>query len=250
MPTITPPSVQSLLLVMQSQGQPLGTGTGFVAQTAKGPVLITNWHIVAGRNPQTNQMLSPTGKVPDELVIIHNRANRLGEWIRRTERLHNPNGPLWIEHPTLGQQVDFVALPLTQLNDVHLYPYSLGAGDPQILCGPADTVSVIGFPFGIQAGGSLAVWATGFIASEPDIDFNDLPIFLIDCRSRPGQSGSAVISYKSGGMVGMEDGSSAAFSGPVSRFLGIYSGRINDQSDLGLVWKATAIRQLTDSITT
>lgn len=248
MATIAQPSVQSLLLVMQSQGHQLGTGTGFVAQTAKGPVLITNWHNVAGRHPQTNQVISLTDSVPDEVVIIHNRANRLGEWVSRTERLHGPNGPLWIEHPTLKQQADFVALPLTQLSDVQLYPYSLGVGDPQIRCGPADTVSVIGFPFGIQAGGSLAVWATGFIASEPDIDFNNLPILLIDCRSRPGQSGSAVISYKSGGMVGMEDGSSAAFSGPVSRFLGIYSGRINEQSDLGIVWKATAIRQLTDSI--
>lgn len=241
MATITWPSVQSLLLVMQSQGQQLGTGTGFVAQTAKGPVLITNCHNFAGKHPQTNQVISPTVRVPDEVVIIHNCANNLGEWIPRTERLQGPNGPLWIEHPTLRQQADFVALPLTQLNDVQLYPYSLGVGDPQIRCGPADIVSVIGFPFGRQAGGSLAVWATGFIASELDIDFNNLPIFLIDCRSRPGQSGSPVISYKSGGLVAMEDGSSAAFSGPVGRFLGIYSGRINDQPDLGIVWKAAAI---------
>jgi hypothetical protein len=248
MPAITPQSVQSLLLVMQSQGQQLGTGTGFVAQTANGPVLLTNWHVLSGRRPDTNEVLSETGLVPDEVIIIHNRANRLGEWVSRTERLLGPDGSLWIEYPVLGHQADFVALPLTQLNDVQLYPYSLGVGDPPIRCGPADTVSVIGFPFGIQAGGSLAVWATGFIASEPDIDFNNLPIFLIDCRSRPGQSGSAVISYKSGGMVGMEDGSSRGYSGPVFRFLGIYSGRINAESDLGLVWKAAAIRQLTDSI--
>jgi len=49
-------------------------------------------------------------------------------------------------------------------------------------------------------------------------------------------------------MVGMDDGSSAAFGGPVCRFLGIYSGRINDQSDIGIVWKAAAVRQLTDSL--
>jgi hypothetical protein len=248
MPTIAEPSVKSLLLVMQSQEKALGTGTGFVAQTSRGPVLITNWHNVAGRNPETNQVLSHTGQVPDEVVIIHNRANRLGEWVQRSEGLLGPQGPLWIEHPTLRQRADFVALPLTQLNDVQIYPYSLGVGDPQIRYGPADTVSVVGFPFGIQAGGSLAVWATGFIASEPDADFNNLPIFLIDCRSRPGQSGSAVISYKSSGMVGLEDGSSVVFSAPVTRFLGIYSGRISDQSDLGIVWKAVAIRQLVDSL--
>jgi hypothetical protein len=49
-------------------------------------------------------------------------------------------------------------------------------------------------------------------------------------------------------MVGMDDGSAAAFAGPVARFIGIYSGRINDQSDIGIVWKAAAIRQLTKSL--
>jgi hypothetical protein len=250
MPTlrIVQQSVQSLLLIMRVHGQQLGSGTGFVAQSSKGPLLITNWHNVAGRHPQTNQIISPTGATPDEIVIIHNRANRLGEWVSRIESLYGSNGRLWIEHPTLGQSADFVALPLTQLEDVQLYPYSLGIGDPPIRCGPADLVSVIGFPFGLQVGGSMAIWATGFVASEPEIDFNNLPMFLIDCRSRPGQSGSAVITYRSGGMVGLEDGSSAAYAGPVSRFLGIYSGRINEQSDLGMVWKASAIRQLVESI--
>jgi hypothetical protein len=89
---------------------------------------------------------------------------------------------------------------------------------------------------------------TGFIASEPAINFNNLPIFLIDCRSRPGQSGSAVIAYRSGGLVGLEDGSSVNYSAPVTRFLGIYSGRINEQSDIGIVWKAQAIQDLVNSI--
>jgi len=52
----------------------------------------------------------------------------------------------------LGVRADFVALPLTQLNDVQLYPYTLGVGDPAILIAPAEVVSVVGFPFGITAG--------------------------------------------------------------------------------------------------
>lgn len=248
MATIAIQSVQSLLLLLRSNGQQIGTGTGFVAQTSKGPVLITNWHIVAGRNSQTNAILSSNGLVPDEVVIIHNRLNKLGEWLGVPEGLYGPNGPLWHEHPVLRQRADFVALPLTNQHDVGLYPYSLGVGDPPISCGPADVVSVIGFPFGVQAGGSCAVWATGFIASEPDVDFDGLPILLVDCRSRPGQSGSAVISYRSSGMAAMEGGGTSMFAGPVSRFLGVYSGRINDQSDIGMVWKAAAIRELTESL--
>jgi hypothetical protein len=83
-------------------------------------------------------------------------------------------------------------------------------------------VSVIGFPFGITAGGGLAIWATGFVASEPDLDYGKLPVFLIDCRSREGQSGSPVIAYRGGGMVALQ-GSSSIFDRPVYRLLGIYT---------------------------
>ncbi|MBU3644351.1 MAG: hypothetical protein FGM31_03265, partial [Candidatus Methylopumilus sp.] len=109
---------------------------------------------------------------------------------------------------------------------------------------PADPVSVIGFPFGQAAGGVFGVWATGFLASEPAVDFDNLPVQLIDCRTRPGQSGSPVIAHRNGGMVALEDGSSVSYTGPVARFVGIYSGRINNDSDLGIVWKASAIEQL------
>jgi hypothetical protein len=243
MAMIAQPSVQSLLIELFVGSQSLATGTGFVCESPKGPVLITNWHNAAGRNPHTKQPLSPTGAVPDTVRIIHNRANRLGEWLVKTEGLLLSGQPRWVEHPEFGEKVDVVALQLTELDDVQLYPYDL-LGGPEVAVNPAEAISVVGFPFGLQAGGSLAVWATGFVASEPDIDFTDLPLFLVDCRTRPGQSGSAVIAYRSGGMVSMKDGSSAVFGGPVTKFLGVYSGRVNDQSDLGLVWKASAVNEL------
>jgi hypothetical protein len=59
MMTIAVQSVQSLLIVMQRQGKQLGTGTGFVAQTGMGPVLLTNWHNVSGRRPDTRQPGGP-----------------------------------------------------------------------------------------------------------------------------------------------------------------------------------------------
>jgi hypothetical protein len=142
-----------------------------------------------------------------------------------------------------------VALPLTELQDVELKPYRLGVREPEMGCGPADIVSVIGFPFGLRGGGSLAIWATGFIASEPAIDFQDLPIFLIDCRSRSGQSGSAVIMYRGAGQTfAYKDGRPGFSNGPVFNFLGIYSGRINAESDLGIVWKEAALIELIDSL--
>jgi len=41
----------------------------------------------------------------------------------------------------------------------------------------------------------------------------------------------------------MADGS-LAFGGPVTNLLGVYSGRVNEQSDLGRVWKVQAVRDI------
>lgn len=178
---------------------------------------------------------------------MHNRASSLGQWVAKVEPLCVNQEPLWVEHPIMGPRADFVALPLTQTQDIQLYPYSLGVDDPPILVAPAEVVSVVGFPFGLTAGGCLALWATGFVASDPDIDHMNLPIFLIDCRSRQGQSGSAVIAYRTGGAVATEQ-AVVVSGGPMTRFLGIYSGRVNAESDLGFVWKAAAIQELVNSI--
>lgn len=202
---------------------------------------MTNWHNLAGRHPQTKQPISPTGAIPDEILIVHNKLNSLGTWIPVQESLLSHGKPRWSEHPKHAEKVDVVALPLSDTANVHLYPHDLHGG-PKIRVGPAEPISVIGFPFGIQAGGSLAVWATGFLASEPDIDFQDLPLMLVDCRTREGQSGSAVIAYRAGGAVSMEDGGTALMGGPAQRFLGCYSGRLNKDSDLGPVWKAWRCR--------
>lgn len=236
---------------MRFDGQALSTGTGFVSQSSKGPVLITNRHNLTGRHQEDNKPLSKTGGVPNEVVIYHNRKGKLGFWQRKTETLYSDReneNHRWIEHPVLGSKADFVALLLEQLDDVELYPYDPANPGVDVKLGPTEVVSVIGFPFGMTAGGVLPVWATGFIASEPVVDFNGLPVLLIDCRSRQGQSGSPVVAYRSGGAVAMADGGSTIFDGPISKLIGIYSGRINPESDIGMVWKTSAILELTSSI--
>jgi Trypsin-like peptidase domain len=245
---LTQNSAMSLLLKTSVNNNPLSTGTGFVVQSGRGPVLVTNLHVVTGRNQQTGQPISPTGGLPDEITIVHNVQNQLGQWKPVKEPLYEAGQPRWKEHPTHGPKVDIAALPLTNLDQVQLYPYDVVNPGPDIAVGPADVVSVIGFPFGLAAGGALAIWATGFVASEPAVEYNGLPIFLIDCRSREGQSGSPVIAYRNGGAVPRSGGGTSIFSGPFFRLLGIYSGRINAQSDIGIVWKTSAIQVLVASI--
>jgi hypothetical protein len=244
MQTIAQPSAQSLLLVMQYDGRNLSSGTGFTVAGPTGPLLITNRHNVTGRNQETGAPLSPTGGIPNAILIWHNVAGKLGQWTSIVEPLYAGDKPLWREHPILGPQGDLVALPLRNVAGVELISYDLAPPQHEIQLGPAEPVSVIGFPFGMTAGGVFGVWATGFLASEPAVDFNGLPIQLIDCRTRPGQSGSPVIAYRGSGLVSLANGAQAAFGGPIWNLVGVYSGRVNAESDLGIVWKVSAIRQL------
>ncbi len=240
-------SVKSLFLTIQVNGNTLSTGTGFLVKSSIGYVLITNRHIVTGRNNDTDELLSATGGIPTELAILHNKKDVLGEWVTRTEPLYNQNNkPLWYEHPILGKKADFVALPITQTNDVEFRTYDLDDGLSIPHPKPSDRVSVVGFPFGVSTGGGMAIWATGFVASEQDLP---TPAFLIDSRTRPGQSGSAVIAQHNNGCTYIaDDGTTKMITGRITQFLGVYSGRINSESDIGVVWKASVLKELIDSL--
>lgn len=243
-PALTHQSLRSLFVEMFFGETLLSSGTAFVVHTKKGPYLITNRHNVTGRHQETDQPLNSNGGIPDSVLITHHRSGAVGHFVKRKQLLLRDEEPLWIEHPVLKAKADFAALALTELQGVDLYPYPVPDKPSEVLLGPSETVSVIGFPFALKASGGFAVWSTGFVASEPDFDYNDLPVLLIDCRSRQGQSGSPVVLYKNGGSLALKNGSTAMHAGPFSELVGIYSGRIHKDSDLGMVWKAKVIREL------
>jgi len=245
---IARPSVASLLLIARANRHEISTATGFVVKRGQDRFLITNWHVAAGRRTDTGQPLSPTAAVPDELIVFHNVAGRLGNWQGQTESLYDSSGvPLWFEHPTHGRGVDVVALPITTAAGYDFHPHDPWNTGPDIAFGAGGSVSIVGFPFGMTGGGAFGIWVQGFVATEPMIDFDDLPCFLVDSRTRQGQSGSPVLVYSAGGMTAMSDGGSAVFGGPVERFLGVYSGRVNPQSDLGIVWKAATVVEIVEA---
>ncbi|TAV89299.1 trypsin-like serine peptidase [Rhizobium leguminosarum] len=242
-------SVQSLFIEMYFNDTRLSSGTGFLVQAPRSLVLITNRHNVTGRRQDDNQPLSDNGGIPNKIRVWRNAAGNTGGWRPFEYSLYdNDENPQWMEHPTMGSTADFVALPVDTPFDVVNYPYATSVPEKQLLIRPAETVSVVGFPFGQAAGGLFGVWVSGFIASEPDVNFNGLPQFLVDCRTRPGQSGSPVIAVRRGSAT-FKNGSTEIGRLNFAELLGIYSGRINDKSDIGIVWKRAAIDELVQSIT-
>jgi len=152
--------------------------------------------------------------------------------------------PLWLEHPVYGETVDIAALPLPKTQGFSVFPISWRNPIPlaRRIGIPA---KVVGFPFGYRINKNFPIWVTGALASEPEVDVDGLPLMLIDCRTRRGNSGSPVVlHYPQGTMYAHEDGAASTSPQDVMRYLGIYSGRISVGSDIGRVWKLSAIIEI------
>lgn len=244
------PSVASLKLELIAFGAHVATATGFVVARSGISYLVTNWHNFTGRSADTRAWLSSGNhQTPDQVRIWHNCVGAPGQWMTVTETLLVDGvDPRWLQHPALGSEVDVAVLPLDRLPGVQTYPYELCPTGPQLAIGVSDSVFIVGFPFAEAGDGVTAIWARGSVATEPDLDFGGRRCFLVDSRTRPGQSGSPVIAYASGrDAVSMTNGSILVATGqPHERLLGVYSGRLNRESDLGFVWKADLIVEIID----
>ena len=236
----------------------LATGTATLVANNRDShcALITARHNLTGRHHQTGACLHSQAAVPDKIVIFfHETVDELGDrWAKITLPLYKPDGtPWWIEHPVLGAEADIAALNLKWGNDLVRLPCYLDneLDRVNLVIDPSETVSVIGFPFGLSSYQKLPVWVTGFLAQELSLVTPEQPTFLIDCRTRQGQSGSPVIAYRVGPHRRIRDGKLiTALSGdPGWEFLGIYTGRVNDESDLGRVWHVSAVKELLDAAT-
>jgi hypothetical protein len=80
--------------------------------------------------------------------------------------------------------VDLIALPLIHTENVQFYPRDLELRNYDIVVSPGDSVSIVGFPFGMAQHAGLPIWKTGTVASDPDINFNGRPMFIVDTTSR------------------------------------------------------------------
>jgi len=244
---IDPLTVRSLYLIQVKGDEVLGTATGFIITHDKTKYLITNWHVVAGRHPQTNQPVHPQGKTPDALLIWHH-GKTLGTWVRKKESVVDKTGkPLWLEHKK-GRNVDVVALPLTNLpDDVQVYPFDLALADADMVPEVAMPVSIVGFPVGLTSAGFFPIWKTGHIASEPNLDYHKEPLFLIDATTRGGMSGSPVILRLNGGYKTKSGDTIMSSSGHRTLFLGVYSGRLPNDSEVGRVWRPRLIGEILET---
>jgi Trypsin-like peptidase domain len=241
-------SVTSLQLKIFHNDVEIGGATGFVLEKNDKRYLVTNRHVVLACAQDQNPTNIGGWICANKLAIYHNRLNHLGEWMWVVEDLFDErSNKRWSEHPTLGAAADLVALPLKHMDNVQFYPLDMELRKTDVVVGPADSVSIVGFPFGLAQQGGLPVWKTGTVASDLDINYRGKPIFLVDTTSRPGMSGSPVYAVRSGAFRGSDGMLHSAISGSMKRFLGVYSEQMQ-AAELGAVWKVEAVMALYDSL--
>jgi hypothetical protein len=238
------PSHQSLFLqpeiVAGDQAKNLASATGFLVNRGNGVALATARHVLTGRHNDTGECLdTKNAYLPTHLTISFRHKvvhNKLFE--TRVPLYDEAGKALWLEHPKHGAKADIGILPVTLPPDTQFLPYPSQFEKPLALA-PMDPVSVIGFPLG-KSSNTLAIWTSGCFASEPDIDHDWLPVVLVSCRTTYGQSGSPVLVCRTG-TLNFENGASVHGGGSAERFIGLYSGRLDERLDIGRVWKAAAV---------
>lgn len=211
--------------------------------------LITNWHVVSGRNPETNRLTSRKAAIPNIIKVWAHGGVNQQSWLQQSFPLvdWDTDEKIWLEHP-LGREVDVVAIPLDYplIRTFELDPMLF---DTDLNVVPSEAVSIIGFPFGMPSYGQLPIWKTGHIASDPEKDYDGKPVFLIDATVRAGMSGSPVIGRRKE-IVG--DNHQSYFTIENSdTFLGVFSGGISKRHsdiDIGMVWKPKVIEEILEQV--
>ncbi|UJS24611.1 S1 family peptidase [Thiothrix winogradskyi] len=235
----------------------LSTATAFFVVRNNKRFLITNWHVVSGRNSETGKCLAEkTAAIPNNLVIrVHKNKEHIEFEDFAIDLLNSETDePLWLQHPHYGKSVDVAALEvdipahlLAMTVEEFIEPFNEETTESV-----ADDVFILGYPFGISVGNIFPIWKRASVASEPIIDIDELPKILVDTASRQGMSGSPVILFKKRPVSIMDKHPEPTkISNYFMKLIGIYSGRIGASDDnhqikaqLGIVWKAKVIDEI------
>jgi hypothetical protein len=234
-----------------ANGKSFGDATAFVWKRGPQHYLITNWHVVTGRNAETNELETPVQ--PDMLKALFNsRIPDFGKIPRDINIRDDANNPLWFTHPLRQRGSDVVAIPLPIAGDdpiINMYPINAAEPDVDLAVRIAMDVFILGYPFGAPPPG-FPVWKRGSIASEPDLVHFGKGCLLIDTASRKGMSGAPVIRRSWTNHL-MEDGTNLPLDATSrTRFIGVYSGRFHtknpEDAQLGMVWPVRDIQDIVD----
>lgn len=267
-------------ILLEDNGGIISSGTGFFYDYGGACYLLTNWHIVSGKNPFNGDYIAKRHRRPTKLTA------KLAQWLDPSKKYfmikpveielytNGLKNPVWFEHPTLGYKCDIVAIQYERPESIPVFMHveANKISKIRIPVQPGCQAYVVGFPYSLSSGFGLPIWKSGFIASEPayDVVLNGtltdtgglkdgikVPAFFIDTLTRKGMSGSPVFASYTGNWDTTDPyqpldpdapnfwkRNDIALGEHRMEFVGIYSGRVPEnehEAALGLCWNKAAI---------
>ncbi len=213
--------------------------------------LVTNWHVLSGRNRNSGQPLDQKrGPIPNRIELSLNLRGDDGVPQPATVQVPivQDGENLWLQHPHHGQSVDVAAmlLPAPQQEQALLALNDIPEADNMAVYVGQD-VFILGYPLDPGLSGGLPIWKRGSIATEPNQRPSGLYRLLVDSATREGMSGAPVI-IRSVGNYLTTARQFTMWSSIGSRNIGIYSGRygadLEDQAQLGVVWHIDLVDEI------
>lgn len=240
------------LITMLLGGKGVGTATGFFYLKNETTYLVTNRHVVVDETK---------GLKPDALRLkLHTDARDVTQNVDRTIPLYDNVGPKWHFHrdyPKIPIDIAVIEIDPKQLEGTIIKTLSREAFFPRdkYILAPGEDIMVLGFPRGFSdEKHNLGLLRNALISSAYGVNFNGLPLFVIDANLHPGMSGSPVMT-KPKTILPTKTGHVMSQT-PVTFFLGIFSATISkvlpsrqeEALGLGIVWYSNLIEQIIDDI--
>lgn len=160
----------------------LGNATGFFIDNEGSNVLVTNWHVLAGRNTETGQPLHKSGAIPDTINIkIHSQAasksdENQAQFVIAKIKIVEDDKSKWLAHPE-GQKVDIGLVRVSSLPPETLVAHANSIEARSSDFGVGEDVFILGFPEGFPLRGELPIWKRGTIAAETLIREPEIAVF-------------------------------------------------------------------------
>jgi hypothetical protein len=258
----------TILLKKGNEQVSQGTGFFFLLKSEKGNTiyLITNVHVLTGHSPGIDK--PPIG---DKITFQIRRSLENTQDVKIVTRdLYTTKGQpcWWVSKTTPEADLAVMALPAHLISDTRQMCIDSSLDTTSLSIQPSSPINLIGYPYGYHdTHNNLPIWKTGSIASEPELNFNGLPLIVVDVSAYPGMSGAPVFSVAHGSYVS-KNGDTVI--GSATRFLGVYAsmqmfnerkyleeyansenkyGITSSQSlQLGHVWKSSIIKEIISSI--
>jgi len=244
------PSITRLDLIRDESV--LANATGFFLLYQDRWYLVTNWHVLSGRNPDSGRPLHPGGVVPTGVRFFRCLLTEKGlSWEGIISALGDAatGTATWLQHPTLGPKVDVAVLPLAP-EHVGKAKNILDPGghDPDMWIDLGEDLFLPGYPLGLSANGLFAVWKRASLASSLEYGEGITTRFLVDTATREGMSGSPCFAIPRGPYYALDRVTTKMrrIDEPLHwRWMGVYSGRMNPsdnfEAQLGVVWRENLV---------